>query len=66
MIQTIKRKFRENPMLYYALSICATWAGIGNALIGSLLAWVILGRRTRIMTQHLKSHLVPQFILEVK
>ena len=46
--------------------IAATWAGIGNALIGSLLAWVILGRRTRIMTQHLKSHLMPQFILEVK
>ncbi len=46
--------------------IAATWAEIGNALIGSLLAWVILGRRTRIMTQHLKSHLVPQFILEVK
>ena len=24
----------------------ATWIGIGNALIGSLLAWRILGRRT--------------------
>ena len=24
--------------------ITATWAGIGNALIGSLLAWAILGR----------------------
>ena len=35
--------------------IAATWAGIGNALIGSLLAWVILGRRTRIMTQHFNS-----------
>ena len=35
--------------------IAATWAGIGNALIGSLLAWVVLGRRTRIMTQHLDS-----------
>ena len=34
--------------------IAATWAGIGNALIGSLLAWVVLGRRTRIMTQHLE------------
>ena len=30
--------------------ISATWAGIGNALVGSLLAWTILGRRTRIMT----------------
>ena len=33
--------------------IAATWAGIGNALLGSLLAWVVLGRRTRIMSQHL-------------
>ena len=41
--------------------IAATWAGIGNALIGSLMAWAILGRRTRIMTQHLDSATMPQF-----
>ena len=41
--------------------IAATWAGIGNALIGSLLAWAILGRRTRIMTQHLDSATMPEF-----
>ena len=41
--------------------IAATWVGIGNALIGSLLAWRILGRRTRIMTQHLDSATMPQF-----
>ncbi len=41
--------------------IAATWAGIGNAVIGSLLAWVVLGRRTRIMTQHLNSATMPQF-----
>ncbi len=41
--------------------IASTWVGIGNALIGSLLAWVILGRRTRIMTQHLDSATMPQF-----
>lgn len=41
--------------------IAATWAGIGNAIIGSLLAWVVLGRRTRIMTQHLDSVTMPQF-----
>ncbi|MBQ1396855.1 MAG: sodium:solute symporter, partial [Eubacterium sp.] len=41
--------------------IAATWAGIGNALIGSLLAWVILGRRTRLMTQQLDSATMPEF-----
>ena len=41
--------------------IAATWAGIGNALIGSLLAWRILGRRTRIMTQHLDTATMPEF-----
>lgn len=41
--------------------LASTWVGIGNALIGSLMAWVILGRRTRIMTQHLDSATMPQF-----
>ena len=41
--------------------ISATWAGIGNSIIGSLMAWVILGRRTRIMSQHLDSATMPQF-----
>ena len=34
MIQSIKQKFKANPMLYYALSICATWAGIGSLMNG--------------------------------
>ena len=41
--------------------IAATWAGIGNAILGSLLAWAVLGRRTRIMTQHMNSATMPQF-----
>ena len=41
--------------------VAATWVGIGNALIGSLLAWALLGRRTRVMTQHLGSATMPQF-----
>jgi len=39
----------------------ATWVGLGNAFIGSLLPWFILGRRTRIMTHHLKSATMPEF-----
>ena len=45
----------------WRFGIAATWAGIGNALIGSLLAWAVLGRRTRIMTQHLDSRTMPEF-----
>ena len=41
--------------------IASTWVGLGNCFIGSLMAWAILGRRTRIMTQHLKSATMPQF-----
>ena len=41
--------------------LSATWAGLGNAFIGSLLAWNILGRRTRIMTQHLDAKTMPDF-----
>ncbi len=41
--------------------LAATWIGLGNALIGSLLAWRILGRRTRLMTQYLHSATMPDF-----
>lgn len=39
----------------------ATWAGLGNAFIGSLLAWNVLGRRTRIMTQWLDAKTMPDY-----
>ena len=41
--------------------LASTWIGLGNAFIGSLLAWSVLGRRTRIMTQHLGSKTMPDF-----
>ena len=45
----------------WSFGMSATWAGLGNAFIGSLLAWSILGRRTRIMTQTLDSRTMPDF-----
>ncbi len=39
----------------------STWIGIGNAIIGSLLAWIILGRRTKLLTQHIGSRTMPDF-----
>ncbi len=45
----------------YKYGIASTWIGIGNALIGSLLAWVVLGRRTRIMSNHLSVTTMPDF-----
>lgn len=41
--------------------LASTWIGLGNAFIGSLLAWSVLGRRTRVMTQHLGSRTMPDF-----
>lgn len=43
----------------YGLS--STWIGVGNAIIGSLLAWLVLGRRTKLMTQHIESRTMPDF-----
>ena len=41
--------------------LASTWIGLGNAFIGSLLAWSVLGRRTRIMTQAIGSKTMPDF-----
>ena len=41
--------------------LASTWIGLGNAFIGSLLAWVILGNRTRIMTKHLDAKTMPDY-----
>ena len=45
----------------FKYGLASTWIGIGNALLGSLIAWVVLGRRTRIMTKHLNSMTMPDF-----
>ena len=45
----------------YKYGLASTWIGVGNAVIGSLLAWVVLGRRTRVMSKHLNSATMPDF-----
>ncbi len=45
----------------YLYGVSATWAGIGNALIGSLLAWWVLGPRAREMTHRLNATTMPEF-----
>ena len=41
--------------------MAAVWIGLGNAFIGSLLAWYVLGARTRAMTHHLRAQTMPAF-----
>lgn len=41
--------------------ISATWIGIANAVVGSLLAWLVLAKRTRKMTHELKASTMPEF-----
>ncbi|MDR0320029.1 MAG: sodium/solute symporter [Treponema sp.] len=40
------------------------WIAIGNGLIGAGLAWLILARRTRRMTQNLDAMTMPEFLQE--
>jgi len=45
----------------WKFGVSSSWIGIGNAVIGSLLAWLILARKTRIITQKLDSKTMPDF-----
>ncbi len=45
----------------WAYGMSALWIGLGNAFIGSLLVWKVMGRRTRIMTKHLEATTMPEF-----
>ena len=48
----------------WKFGVASTWIGIGNALLGSLVAWVILGRRTRVLTHRLDSSTMPDYFAE--
>ena len=41
--------------------LAAVWIGVGNALIGALLAWKIMAKRTKNMTQRLSAKTMPEF-----
>ena len=45
----------------WLFGVAALWIGLGNAVIGSLLCWKVLGRKTRLMTQKLESATMPDF-----
>lgn len=41
--------------------LAAVWCGIGNALVGSLLAWTLLAKPTRVMGERLQVSTIPGF-----
>lgn len=41
--------------------LAATWIGVGNAVIGSLIAWLLLAKRTKAMTSRLATKTMPEF-----
>lgn len=48
----------------WALGLSATWIGIANAIIGTWLAWKLLARPTRKITQTLDAATMPDFFLK--
>lgn len=43
------------------LGISAVWIGIANAVVGCLISWLVLAKRTRTMTHKLSSSTMPEF-----
>ena len=48
-------------VIFFAIMIGVGIYSKRHAIIGSLLAWVLLGRRTRVMTNHLKAATMPDY-----
>ncbi len=45
----------------WSYGVSAAWIGVGNALLGSMLPWLILGRRTRLMTNQIQAKTMPDY-----
>lgn len=41
--------------------LASVWIGIGNAILGSLIAWMVLAKRTKNMTRRLSAKTMPEF-----
>ena len=50
--------------LGWGFGIHTMWIVLGNALVGSFLAWWVLGKRTREMTERLNAMTMPGFLAE--
>jgi SSS family solute:Na+ symporter len=50
--------------LGWGFGLNALWIAAGNVLFGSLLAWLVLARRTRRMTKNLDCMTMPEFLYE--
>ena len=44
-----------------AFGLASIWIGIGNALIGTLIAWLVLAKRTKNVTRRLEAKTMPEF-----
>ena len=44
-----------------SFGLASVWIGIGNAIIGTLVAWLVLAKRTKNMTQRLGAKTMPGF-----
>lgn len=44
-----------------SFGLASVWIGIGNAIIGTLFAWLVLAKRTKNMTQRLGAKTMPEF-----
>lgn len=50
--------------LGWGFGLNALWVALGNAIIGTAFAWLILARRTRTMTHNLNTMTMPEFLCE--
>jgi SSS family transporter len=41
--------------------LASIWIGVGNAILGSLIAWLVLAKRTKKMTTRLSAKTMPEF-----